>query len=148
MVIEKWIHTNKKSIILVYCKMVSKISEGVIISVETFYQSSESDPMNQQFLFSYRITIENKNPFSIQLLRRHWFIYDSNGFVKEVEGEGVVGIQPLIHTNESFQYVSACCLQTELGKMEGTYLLQNQNNKKNFSVLIPSFILQAPSKLN
>jgi len=37
--------------------MVSKISEGVTISVETFYQSDHSNPEVNEFMFAYRITI-------------------------------------------------------------------------------------------
>lgn len=76
--------------------MVSKISEGVEISVETFYQADYSNPLNSEYMFAYRITIENHNNFTVKLLRRHWFIFDSNGEHREVEGEGVVGVQPVL----------------------------------------------------
>jgi ApaG protein len=128
--------------------MVSKISEGVEVSVEIFYQSDYSKPLNQEFMFAYRVTIENHNNFSIKLLRRHWFIFDSNGEHKEVEGEGVIGIQPILQPNENYQYVSGCNLKTEMGKMHGTYLMENQNNKERFYVKIPSFEMIVPFKNN
>jgi ApaG protein len=128
--------------------MVSKISEGVEVSVEIFYQSDYSKPLNQEFMFAYRVTIENHNTFSIKLLRRHWFIFDSNGEHKEVEGEGVIGIQPVLQPNENYQYVSGCNLKTEMGKMHGTYLMENQNNKERFYVKIPSFDMIVPFKNN
>ncbi len=128
--------------------MVSKISEGVEVSVEIFYQSDYSKPLNQEFMFAYRVTIENHNAFSIKLLRRHWFIFDSNGEHKEVEGEGVIGIQPILQPNENYQYVSGCNLKTEMGKMHGTYLMENQNNKARFYVKIPSFDMIVPFKNN
>jgi ApaG protein len=128
--------------------MNSKISGGVKISVETFYQSEYSNPINSEFMFAYKITIENNNDFPVKLLRRRWSIYDSNGSVKEVEGEGVVGVQPVIASASSYQYISGCNLRTEMGKMHGTYLLENVNNKKTFNVIIPSFLLQAPFKMN
>ena len=98
--------------------MSSKISGGVKVSVETFYQSEYSNPMNSEFMFAYKITIENNNDFPVKLLRRHWHIYDSNGSIREVEGEGVVGIQPVIAPATSYQYVSGCNLRTEIGKMK------------------------------
>ena len=58
--------------------MVSKISEGVKVSVETFYQPEYSNPITSEYMFAYRITIENHNSFPVQLLRRHWYIFDSN----------------------------------------------------------------------
>ncbi len=128
--------------------MNSKISGGVKVSVETFYQSEYSNPINSEFMFAYKITIENNNEFSVKLLRRHWHIYDSNGSIREVEGEGVVGIQPVIAPGNSYQYISGCNLRSELGKMQGTYLLENLNNKKTFNVTIPAFDMLAPFKMN
>jgi ApaG protein len=86
--------------------MVSQISEGVNISVETFYQPEYSNPLNVEYMFAYRITLENTNSFPVQLLRRHWYIFDSNAEHREVEGEGVIGIQPVINPGQKFQYVS------------------------------------------
>lgn len=128
--------------------MVSKISSGVEITVETFYQSDYSNPLNHEFMFAYRVTIENHNGFAVKLLRRHWYIFDSNGDKREVEGEGVVGVQPVLEPNERYQYVSGCNLRSEMGKMYGTYLMENLNNKATFSVKIPAFQMIVPFKGN
>ncbi len=128
--------------------MISKISEGITISVETYYQPDYSNPVNGEFMFAYRITIENNNSFPVKLLRRKWNIYDSNGSTREVEGEGVVGIQPQINPAQSYQYISGCNLRTEIGKMQGSYLMENINSKKNFNVDIPAFEMCTPFKLN
>ena len=128
--------------------MISKISEGVEITVETFYQAGYSNPTNNEFMFAYRITIDNHNPFSIQLLTRHWSIYDSNGEQREVDGEGVVGEQPILKQGEHYAYVSGCNLRTEMGKMQGHYTMQNLNSKQLFLVNIPAFDMIVPSKLN
>ena len=128
--------------------MTSMISEGVEVSVESFYQPDYSNPISAEFMFAYRITIENHNQFPVKLLRRHWHIFDSNGQNREVEGEGVVGIQPILNPGERYQYVSGCNLRTEMGKMYGTYLMENSNNKKEFQVNIPSFEMIVPFKNN
>jgi len=128
--------------------MITKLSEGVQISVETFYQSDYSNPGNSEFMFAYRITIENHNSFPVKLDRRHWHIFDSNGEYREVEGEGVVGQQPVIAPGEQFQYVSGCNLRTEMGKMFGKYIMENLNNKSVFEVNIPSFEMIVPFKMN
>lgn len=128
--------------------MISKISGGVKISVETFYQPEYSNPLNSEFMFAYKITIENNNDFPVKLLRRHWHIYDSDGSMREVEGEGVVGIQPVIAPAASYQYISGCNLRSEMGKMHGTYLLENANNRNTFDVAIPAFEMHAPFKMN
>ena len=128
--------------------MNSKISSGVTIIVDTNYQPEYSNPINHEFMFAYKITIENKNNFPVKLLRRRWYILDSNGMKKEVEGEGVVGVQPVIPPSGTYQYISGCNLTTEMGKMYGNYVLENLNDKKTFNVIIPSFQLEAPLKMN
>jgi ApaG protein len=128
--------------------MISKISEGITISVETYYQPDYSNPVNGEFMFAYRITIENNNAFPVKLLRRNWHIYDSNGSTREVEGEGVVGIQPQINPGQSYRYISGCNLRSEIGKMYGTYLMENSNTQQTFNADIPAFEMCAPFKLN
>jgi ApaG protein len=128
--------------------MVSKISEGVTVSVETFYQPDYSNPANNEFMFAYRITIENNNAYAVKLLRRHWHIFDATGNLREVEGEGVIGVQPVINPGTKYQYISGCNLKTEMGKMYGNYQMENINNKKTFKVIIPAFEMTVPFKLN
>jgi ApaG protein len=128
--------------------MISKISEGIEISVETFYQPDYSNPISGEYMFAYRITIDNHNEFAVKLHRRHWNIFDSNGTHREVEGEGVVGVQPSMQPGEKYQYVSGCNLRTEMGKMYGTYLMENLNSKTTFDVNIPVFEMIVPFKMN
>jgi ApaG protein len=128
--------------------MVFKVTEGVKVSVETFYQPDYSNPVNSEYMFAYRITIENNNAYPVKLLRRHWHIFDSNGSHREVEGEGVVGVQPQITPGEQYQYISGCNLRTEMGKMYGTYLMENIPSKKQFHVNIPMFEMVVPFKMN
>jgi len=128
--------------------MVSLISEGVEVSVETFYQQDYSNPMQSEYMFAYRIAIENHNSFPVKLHRRHWYIFDSTGSTREVEGEGVVGVQPVLSPGEKYQYVSGCNLRTEMGKMHGTYQMENLNSKQFFDVNIPAFEMFVPFKNN
>ena len=128
--------------------MVSMISEGVEVSVETFFQQDYSNPMQSEYMFAYRIAIENHNSFPVKLHRRHWHIFDSNGTYREVEGEGVVGVQPVLSPGEKYQYVSGCNLRTEMGKMHGTYQMENLNSKNFFEVNIPPFEMFVPFKNN
>ncbi len=96
--------------------MVSKVTEGVKVSVESFYQPDYSNPVNGEYMFAYRVTIENNNTYPVKLLRRHWYIFDSNAAQREVEGEGVVGVQPQINPGDQYQYISGCNLQDRNGK--------------------------------
>ena len=124
------------------------VTEGVNIMVETFYQPAQSNPLNSEYLFAYRITIENLTIYPVRLLSRHWHILDSNGTHREVEGEGVVGEQPVINPGDSYQYTSGANLHTEIGKMYGSYQMENIFNKKKLTITIPEFKLVVPAKLN
>ncbi|MEO6135075.1 MAG: Co2+/Mg2+ efflux protein ApaG [Ginsengibacter sp.] len=128
--------------------MITQICQGITISIETFYQPEYSNLATGEFMFAYRITLENNNSFPVQLLRRHWYIFDSNADSSEVEGEGVVGLQPIINSSEKYQYVSGCNLKSEMGKMHGMYFMENCHNKKTFLINIPAFELVTPFKLN
>jgi len=128
--------------------MVTKITDGVKISVETIYQPEYSNPANEHFMFAYRINIENLTEYSVQLLNRHWIIFDSNGTKREVEGEGVVGLQPVIEPGNHHEYVSGCNLKTDMGSMKGSYEMIRIVDGQKFKVNIPEFQLIAPYKLN
>jgi ApaG protein len=128
--------------------MVSAITDGIEICVETFYQADFSKPVLNEYMFAYRVTIENHNDYSVKLLNRHWKIFDSNGENKIVNGEGVIGEQPVINKGEQYNYVSGCNLKSEMGKMVGNYEMQNLNNMQLFTVNIPEFELIAPQKNN
>ncbi len=128
--------------------MITQTTQGVKISVEAFFQQDYSNPVNWEYMFAYRITIENTSGHTVKLLKRHWNIFDSIGEFKEVEGVGVVGKQPILKPGESHQYVSGCSLKSEVGRMSGNYLMQRVDDGKLFRVVIPEFELIAPLKLN
>lgn len=128
--------------------MDSMITEGIEISVQAKYQPSYSTPAEQQYIFSYDITITNKSPRTVQLLRRHWVITDGLGIVREVEGEGVIGKQPILQPGESHQYSSWCPLNTPLGFMEGQYLMVDPATEESFQAQVPRFRLESPVVLN
>lgn len=128
--------------------VVTAITEGIKVSVETNYQPEYSSPAQNHFVFTYKITIENNGDYTIKLQRRHWHIHDSNNEVREVEGEGVVGQQPILEPGERHQYVSGCNLRSGFGKMYGTYLMEKIVDGKAFEVTIPEFSMIVPFLLN
>lgn len=97
--------------------MVTEITEGVKVSVETEYQPDYSSPGQNHYVFTYHITIENNSNYTIKLLRRYWQINDASFLPREVEGEGVVGKQPVLEPGQSHQYVSGCNLKSGIGKV-------------------------------
>ena len=111
------------------------------------YVEERSDPKIPLFLFTYNIEILNKAGSPIQLLNRHWEITDANGLTNIVNGKGVVGLQPIISNNNSFQYTSFCPLATEFGMMNGWYEMQHENGEL-FKFDIPTLNLFTPSSKN
>ncbi len=128
--------------------MKTAITNGIKVSVETFYQPTYSKPLEGKYIFAYRVTIINLGSNQVQLLRRHWVIQDANGSVREIEGEGVIGQQPSLAGGESHQYISWSHLATDMGKMSGCYQMRDLDSGSEFMVNIPHFRLVAPFKLN
>ena len=123
------------------------ISTEVTVSVVSQYIAQQSIEAEHQFVFSYTITITNNSAETVQLLSRYWLITDANGDANTVTGEGVIGQQPYIKTNESFTYTSGCLLKSPLGNMQGHYQMQT-NSAKLIQVDIPIFRLAKPNILN
>ncbi|RME92161.1 MAG: Co2+/Mg2+ efflux protein ApaG [Bacteroidetes bacterium] len=128
--------------------MNSATTNGICIRVKPTYQAAYSRPVQDQYVFSYRVFIENQSPDAVQLLRRYWIITDSLGRMEEVQGEGVIGEQPIILPGEVHSYDSFCPLSTPFGTMEGTYLMQNRTNFSTFHAKIPRFKLESLVGLN
>ena len=128
--------------------MVTDITEGIKVTVETDYQPEYSNPGQSHFVFSYRITIENQGNIPIQLMSRHWEIIDATYPFRQVDGEGVVGKQPKINPGQLHQYVSGCNLRSGFGKMYGHYGMTKLNCGTHVDVNIPEFVMIVPYFLN
>ncbi|MFC4873982.1 Co2+/Mg2+ efflux protein ApaG [Negadavirga shengliensis] len=123
--------------------MVTAITEGIKVSVESTYQQEFSSPHQHHFVFTYKVTIENYSPATIQVLRRRWEIYDAGETLKIIEGDGVVGQQPVLEPGATHQYVSGCNLRSGMGKMKGKYEVEKLMDGKIIEVGIPEFQLIA-----
>lgn len=121
------------------------ITDGIEVEVEPFYLEERSDPSQGRYVWAYRVTIENRSDFPVQLLSRYWHITDANGRVEEVRGDGVVGEQPELGPGDSYQYTSGCPLPTPSGIMVGRYTMQS-GSKRLFDIDIPAFSLDLPDQ--
>ncbi len=128
--------------------MVSEITQNIRVSVKTSFQEEYSSPSQEHFVFIYQIQIENNSDYTVQLLRRKWEIFDANGTYRQVDGEGVIGQQPILEQGENHEYTSGCNLKTGMGKMKGTYLFKRLVDDQEFEVTIPEFNLIVPYLLN
>ncbi len=119
------------------------VTDNIQVEVRSFWLEEKSSPEDNLFFWIYIVRIKNLGKETIQLLRRYWKIVDSDGSVKEVRGNGVVGEQPHILPGEAFKYTSGTPLNKPSGIMSGTYSML-YNNGKTIEVIIPSFSLDSP----
>jgi ApaG protein len=126
--------------------MTTATTNGIKVSVEPKFEGF-STQLNK-FVFSYKVIIENKGNETVQLLRRHWFIFDSTGSKNEVEGEGVIGKQPILAPNQMHEYTSWSPIYTEIGTMHGTFLMKRLSDNHQFKVTVPQFQFITPYRLS
>jgi ApaG protein len=119
-------------------------TDGVTVRVSVSYLSDQSEPRRGRWFWAYHIRIENERDTTVQLLTRHWVITDGRGARHSVEGEGVVGEQPVIASGGSFDYVSGCPLATPSGSMRGSYRMIAEDGAL-LEIAIPPFTLIAPA---
>jgi ApaG protein len=119
-------------------------TDGVTVRVVTNFLEDQSSPAQNRWFWSYHIRLENHRDDPVQLLTRHWKITDSRGGLSHVDGDGVVGEQPLLQPGGSHDYVSGCPLPTPSGMMEGHYRFIRADGS-TFLVDIPRFRLVAPA---
>ncbi len=119
-------------------------TDGVTVRVAASYLEDQSEPRRGRWFWAYHIRIENDGAQPVQLLTRHWTITDGRGARHTVEGEGVVGEQPMIDPGASYDYVSGCPLATPTGAMEGYYSMILADGSR-LDVAIPRFVLTAPA---
>lgn len=128
--------------------MIWQTTKGITIEVSSAYSNEHSKPSYKKFVHSYQINIINDSEHDIKLLRRHWYIHDSDQTIREVEGSGVIGQQPIIRRGNNHSYSSWSALHTAIGKMHGHYTMINLETNEEFQVKIPEFPLVAKHKLN
>lgn len=115
--------------------------------VQSKYVKEQSQPENNRYIFAYVITIKNLSNQRVQLMARRWLITDSNGKQLSIEGEGVVGQQPIIEAYDEYTYTSATAIETPVGSMEGIYVMHDHNGNE-FHCVIKPFCLAIPNILN
>lgn len=131
--------------------MVQLTTQEVTISVESFFQESYSNSLEEKFIYAYHIRITNAGSLPVQLLNRTWMVTDGAGERRFVKGEGVVGQQPNILPGQTYEYTSWVQFQTPMGTMEGSYgmvRIHDNGQEEHFSVEVPRFLLLAPEVLN
>lgn len=126
------------------CRGSESTTEGIRVEIEPVYLEGHSNPLEDQFLFQYRVRIVNDGEETVTLRRRHWVIIDESGDREEVHGDGVIGMQPTLRSGESFEYESHCPLGTRWGTMEGIYEFERESDGETIEAEVARFYLVAP----
>jgi ApaG protein len=119
------------------------VTNDIVVRVSVSFLPEQSEPERGRWFWAYHVRVENEGDEPVQLLSRRWSITDGHGVTHHVEGEGVVGEQPIVQPGKSYDYVSGCPLMTPTGSMEGSYRMVGANGRY-FDVAIPRFALVAP----
>ena len=124
--------------------MFSKVTHDVKVTVVPEYDSKNSYPSENRFVFKYYISIENLSNEPFKLLKRKWLIFDVGFGFTEVSGDGVIGLTPEILAGDAFTYFSNVMIRSGVGNMSGKYLLQNSVTKENFEIekMLASYLLR------
>ena len=128
-------------------KIPEAITSGIKVQVVSKYIPEHTNPDIPRYFFAYWVTITNESKTAIKLMDRHWEITDAIGKLKVVDGEGVIGKQPLIKPGESFSYNSFCPIETEFGMMTGHFQVKREDGHF-IKIEIPQFQLISPFSIN
>ncbi|MEZ4875579.1 MAG: Co2+/Mg2+ efflux protein ApaG [Flavobacteriaceae bacterium] len=126
--------------------MVQQVTHNIKVSVETAFEGSFLTDHKKHYAFSYAVLIENNSQHSVQLKSRFWLIKDALNETETVEGEGVIGEQPILEPGGKHQYNSGCILVSPFGSMQGHYKMKTPFAE--IEVGIPLFKLSAPFAMN
>ncbi len=120
------------------------VTREIRVVVRSFFLEDESRPDERQFVWAYRVRIENGGNEPVRVLGRTWMITDARGRTQHVDADGVVGEQPLLDPGETFEYTSGTPLETPTGFMRGAYRMIATASGEAFDVTIPAFSLDSP----
>ena len=121
-------------------------TRGIEVSVRALFLEDQSDPDTLTWVWAYQVRIVNRGAETVQLLRRTWRITDARGRIQVVQGDGVVGEQPILEPGEMFEYTSGTPLETPSGIMAGEYHMISTVRGEAFDAEIPPFSLDAPGQ--
>ncbi|MCF6182830.1 Co2+/Mg2+ efflux protein ApaG [Lutibacter sp.] len=128
--------------------MVQQVTNGIKVSVTSIFEGTSYRNYRLYYSFSYQVIIENQSNEIVQLLNRHWKIFDSLNNIEIIEGDGVIGKKPILKPLQKHTYKSNCFLNSPIGAMKGFYTMINLSNSNTFKVVIPTFQLMVPNTSN
>jgi ApaG protein len=118
-------------------------TDGIRVRVSSDYLEDESRPEDDHYVWTYTVRIDNVSGRAVTLKRRTWFVHDAQGHSYTVQGDGVVGEQPVLEPGDAFEYTSGAPLGAPSGMMFGSYQMDRDDGLV-FEAAIPPFCLDSP----
>lgn len=117
--------------------------EGLSVKVDdVIYMPSLEAPHEKPHPFVYFISIKNRSEERVTIRGRKWVVREENGETTVVEGEGVIGQNPILAPGEDFSYNSYHV--TKVGaRVEGAFFGETSTGEWVFA-RIPEFRLSVP----
>ncbi|MCQ8185845.1 Co2+/Mg2+ efflux protein ApaG [Parvularcula maris] len=119
------------------------LTDGIRVRVSSDYLEDESRPEDSHYVWTYTVRIDNVSEKSVTLKRRTWHVHDAKGHSYVVQGDGVVGEQPVLEPGDAFEYTSGTPLAAPSGMMFGSYEMDREDGQV-FEAMIPPFCLDSP----
>ncbi len=118
--------------------------DGLRVTVDkVVYHPQAETADDRPYCFVYFITIHNDSECTVTIKGRKWVVRNAEGEVTALEGQGVVGQNPVITPGANFSYNSFHLLDTTFGTAEGSYLGMDDEGRKVI-VRIPKFEMHVP----
>lgn len=117
--------------------------EGLRVMVDdVVYMPSLSAPADKPYPFVYFISIHNDSSEPVTLRARKWVVSEDGGEVTVVEGDGVVGQNPVIEPGGHFSYNSYHVVARR-ARVAGAFFGEAATGEWIFT-RIPEFRLELP----
>lgn len=116
---------------------------GLRVNVDdVIYMPSLDAPADRPHPFVYFISIFNDSLLPVTIRGRKWVVVEKDGETTVVEGDGVVGQQPLIEAGEHFSYNSYHVVASQ-AEASGAFFAETASGEFVFA-RIPRFELTVP----
>ena len=108
-----------------------------------YHHGGQGVPPDQPHAFIYFITIHNGTEHTINLLGRKWVIAPGDGTRKVIEGEGIVGENPVLSPGESFSY-NSYHVSGGNASVQGSFHGIDETGRA-IHVILPPFVMCVPT---
>ncbi len=121
---------------------------GLTVSLDrlVYHRLPPEKSSGRPHAFIYFLSIQNDSDVTVTLRGRKWVVTHDDGTQLVVEGDGVVGQNPVIAPGEKFSYNSFHAIPTRQAQAEGSFIGVDVHGRRVLT-RIPAFRLQVPAEV-